>query len=290
MKKEEKRYMIVEYANSFDREYDTKEEKDKVLDDIRKYNRRKKSKYFCGNIDDQFVDGKYHLHIHLYKKLSSKNKISLLDEFTRRFNKTELQAYYEPQSVMLDGYEPDINIAYLETENATIDNPNPLKFGIKYIPVLYKDDLKYFDENYIKKCVAYHANKKDTGFFRTMAEEFRFHHVVEEEIERLYIICDKVDNQGYDGSELYHVALSLYRKLIVEREKDGSVTRDENGKYQISRRRLRDFAFFLKNYNARKKNSPLKYNGSTIRMMKNDLIRLRDSLLRREDIKKLELK
>ena len=290
MKKEEKRYMIVEYANAYDREYDTEEEKNAVLDNIRKYNRRKSSKYFCGNIDDYISEEKYHLHIHVYKKLTSKNTISDIDAFTRNFTKTEMQAYFEPQSIMLDGYEPDINIAYLETDNATIDNPTPLKFGIKYTPVLYKDDLKYFDDTYIKKCLKYHADNRHTNFFRALANEFCAYHVVGNEVEKLYIYSDKVDNQGWGSGELYYIALDLYFKLVNERDADGSLLRDSNGKYQKSQRRVRDFAFFVKNYSAKKQISPLQYNGSRIRMMKADLVRFRDKLLRREDIKKLELK
>ena len=290
MKKETKRYLIVEYAGSKERVYDTLEEVKIVLDDIRKYNNRKTAKYICGNIDIKLVDGKYYVNIHLYHKFSSKHTISAVDEFTKNFSKSELQAYYTPASKMKDGYESDINIAYFETKDATSEDDKPLLYGIKYIPVLYKENLKYFDESYIKKCLRYHANISDTRFFRNLANEFSFYHVVSDEVEKLFVYCDKVDNQGYDTVSLYYVSLDLYKKLIYEREKDGSLLRDSNGKYQISNRRKRDFVFFLKNYNCYKINSPLRYNGSTTKMMKDSLIKVRNELLKKEEIKKLELK
>jgi hypothetical protein len=160
----------------------------------------------------------------------------------------------------------------------------------QYIPVLYKDDLKYFDDSYIKKCLMYHSNNRDTSFFRALANEFRFHHVISDQIEKLYIYSDKVDNQGYDPISLYYVGLELYKKLIYEREKDGSLLRDDNGGYQISNRRKRDFAFFIKNYHIRKKNSPLIYNGSVGKMKKDDLIKARNELMEKDKFKTLELK
>jgi len=290
MKKETKRYMLVEYAGTKERVYETKEELDKVLDDIRKYNNRKTAKYICGNISVNEIDGKYHVNIHLYNKLSNKNTISDIDNFTQRFNKNELASYFAPQSKMLDGYESDINVAYFETKDANISEEEPLLIGVKYIPVLYKDDLKYMDETYMKKCLSYHANSSDTGFFRELANEFYYHHICSKEVDDLFECCDKVDNQGFNPNSLYYIALDLYNKIKYEREKDGSLSRDNEGKYQISVRRKRDFMFFLKNYHTKKINSPLKYNGSTIRMRKEDLIRQREFLLRREEIKALEHK
>ena len=291
MKKETKRYMIVEYAGTKEREYDTKEELDSMIEATRKYNNRKKTIYICGNADVTLINGKYHVKIHLYNKLSGKNTISDLDELTKNFDKRSLEGYFADKIKMVGSYEPDINIAYFETKDAKDDEDKPLLFGIKYIPVLYKDDLKYFDESYIKNCLMFHAERFDTSFFRAMASEFCFHHVVSNEVEKLYMYADKVDNQGYDSMSLYYVSLDLYRKLIYEREKDGSLIRNDNGGYQISARRKRDFCFFLKNYNNVKgKNSPLRYNGSTTKMKKDYLIDLRNRLLTDERIKSLKLK
>ncbi len=290
MKKETKRYIIVEYAGSKQRIYDTQEELDKVLGDIKKYNNRKKTKYICGNIDVKCISGKYHVNIHLYHKLSEKHTISEIDDFTKNFTKEELNSYYSLNSIMKDGYEPDINIAYFESKDSTDENNRPLQFGIKYIPVLYKEDLKYFDDNYIKDCLRYHAQNKDINFFKTMINEFCCCYVIGEEIEELYLTCDKVKFQGYDFMNLYYTAYVLYKKLIYEREKDGSLLRNETGSYQISQRRKRDFCFFLKNYNGRKRKSPLRYNGSVIKMMKDDLIKAREELVKKDNIRTLQLK
>ena len=56
---------------------------------------------------------------------------------------------------------------------------------------------------------------------------------------------------------------ALCRRTMRELyEKDESLSRDKDGKYIISRRRLRDFGFFIKNYNIRdvKRKSPFVYN------------------------------
>jgi hypothetical protein len=290
MKKETKRYLIVEYAGIKQRVYDTKEDLDKALDEMRKYNNRKTTKYICGNVDVQYSNGKYYVKFHVYNKLTEKNTISDIDNFTRNFNKGELAAYFILKSKMKNGYEPDINIAYFESKDATDEDSKPLLYGIKYIPVLYKEDMKYLDDTYIKKCLRYHAEEIDIGFFKEMASEFCFHHVVADEVEKLYLYCDKVAHQGYDRISLYRVSFDLYQKLIYEREKDGSLLRDDKGGYQISARRKRDFAFFLKNYNSKKKVSPLRYNGSITKMMIDDLKKQREALLEKENIKSLKIK
>lgn len=263
MKKETKRYMVVEYCDTKKRVYDSKEELDAVLENIRKYNRRVTTKYICGNISVEEIGGKYYVNIHLYHKLTGKSTISEIDGFTSKFNKDELEMLFAPQLKTNEGYEPDINIAYFETENEDEENEKPLLYGVRYIPVLYKDDCKYLDDNFIKKCLMYHSNRSDVGFFKDLANEFSPYHAVGDSIEQLYIYCNKVENEGYDPINLYYISLDLYKKLIVEREKDGTIYRDEKGKYQISARRKRDFGLFLKYYDARKKRSPLKYNGST---------------------------
>ena len=50
MKNEQNRYFLVEYAGEKNYHYDTREELEKVLDDIRKYNNRKNESFLIGNM------------------------------------------------------------------------------------------------------------------------------------------------------------------------------------------------------------------------------------------------
>ena len=235
------------------------------------------------------IEGYYYVNIHLYHKLTGKSTISEIDGFTSKFNKDELEMLFAPQLKTNEGYEPDINIAYFETQNEEPGQDKPLIYGIKYIPVLYSTDVKYIDDTFIKKCLMYHANKRDTGFFKDLANEFSAYHAISECVEQLYVYCDRVENQGYDPINLYYIAVDLYKKLIVEREQDGTVYRNEKGNYQISARRKRDFGLFLKYYDARKKRSPLRYNGSTTTKSRMDTLftlhTLKSDLLNRIDNK-----
>ncbi len=201
-----------------------------------------------------------------------------------------MELIFSPIAKMKDGYKADINIAYFETKDASKNTKDPILFGVNYIPVLYKDDLKYFDIEFIQKCLRYHAEKKDFGFFKAMANEFCYHHSVSRQVSKLFEYADKVQNQGFSVYTLSTYALELYNNLIYEREKDGSMLRDENGYYQVSERRKRDFALFIKNYNSTKKKSPYKYNGSITKMKKDDLLKQRKELLKRNSGRELELK
>lgn len=263
MKEEKKRYFLIEYYG-IPRKIvvSTKEEVKDVLKKVKNYNDRKNSKFLFGNIRVNHINGKYELIGHLYKKYTDRMTISELDNYTSKYTENELALMNESESLMKDGYEPDINIAYMETINYNDKVNVRYERGIKYIPVLYKDDLKYMDTNYIKKCIYFHCQTKDYEFFMDLANEFEAYHFVSDEISSLRTIIDRCANQGYDLIFLYRAATNLYKKFICEYEKDESLTRLKNGSYQISRRRLRDFGFFVKNFNIRdsKVKSPLKYN------------------------------
>lgn len=289
MKKETKRYMIVEYAGTKERVCYSPQEVEQVLEDIRKYNDRLTSKYACGNISTVKIDGKYHLTIHLYNKLTAKDTITNIDNFTRRFSMKELQAYYANKSVMQEGYTPDINIAYFQSIDTIDEEGRPLEIGIKYVPVFYRGDEQYFDEEFVKKCLYYHAQQCDTDFFKALAYEFNPYHVVADQVDNLYYYADRVEHQGYSPNCLYQEACDLYKRLIADRLSNGRVSRDGSGAQQVSTRRKRDFAFFLRDYNTRKKSSPLKYNGSTTAMKRQDLLELREGLLKRADIQNAHL-
>ena len=62
--------------------------------------------------------------------------------------------------------------------------------------------------------------------------------------------------------EMASAAFRLYSNLIVERDREGRIIRLKNGEYQISRRRQRDFGFFIRDYNMvdSKRKIPTRYN------------------------------
>lgn len=93
-----------------------------------------------------------------------------------------------------------------------------------------------------------------------MCSEFCFYPILESEIEELYRIIDKVEHQELESNELYRCSLKLFNKFIKEYDKNGRYVYDGNGNVQISKRRLRDFGMYIRNYNNIPK-SPFCYNG-----------------------------
>lgn len=264
MKKELKRYFLAEYAGYEERILDSREDYIALLDVINKHNNRKNKKYIFGNISYRVIDGKYHVLVNKYHKLTDKMTISDLDDLTCELTYYDLINMYKDKLVTKidEGYLPDINIAYLEDKNAKDKRDDDYDRGIRYIPVLYKRDVMYMNKEYVMKCMAYYLRNKHYNFFMDLANEFDSNRAVSEEIEALRVSIDKVRFQGEDESIIYRAAKSLYEALILERDKTTRVVRDENGNIQISRRRKRDFGFFIRDYGMKssKRTSPVKYN------------------------------
>lgn len=263
MKKEMKRYFLVEYyGNDRITTVDTKKEVEELLDEVRKYNNRKNSKFLLGNIKVTSRNDKYDLEAHLYRKYTDRMTISELDSFTSQYSENELIEEFKDKSLMIEDYKPDINIAYFETKDKDENGNREYEKGIKYIPVLYKDDLKYLDKEYILNCLFFHASIRDFDFFRDLANRFTLTHFVADEVSNLLEAVDMCENQNGDLNQVFYRASRLYNKIVLEYEKDESLSRNEKGEYIISKRRLRDFGFFIKNYNIRdaKKRNPFMYN------------------------------
>ena len=263
MKTEKKRYFLIEYyGNTRYTVVDSKEEVERLLNEVRKFNNRKSSKFLMGNVLVEEKDGQYYLTAHLYTKYTQRSTISELDNLTSQMDEDEVAYLFRNKSKTINGALPDINIAYMETKDKNDNSSIRYERGIRYLPVLYKEDLKYMDPVYIKRCLYFHASTEDYGFFRDLANEFCMHHFIGDEVEKLYQIVDKCENRNGSLNTLYKRANELFNKFICEYERDESLSRDETGKYVVSRRRLRDFGFFIKNYGLRdsKIKSPLKYN------------------------------
>lgn len=268
-KKETKRYSIVEYLGTTRREYSTLDEYRNTLDIIEKNNRKKTTKYYFGNVTcEKNENGKYVVLVHLYNRLTPKMTISEIDSFTEGFDEDELIEYFRNQVKTKEGFKPDINICYFENKNSVDEKPGDIHYErrIKYIPILYREDKSYLDKNFIKKCLTSHAKALDYDFFKALANEFCLYRVVTENIEDLFEIVDKCRFQGYDPMYMADYAYRLFNNLIVERDAEGRIIRLSSGEYQISRRRLRDFGFFIRDYNMpdSKRVLPTKYNKSQI--------------------------
>ncbi len=262
-KKETKRYALVEYLGTVRREYSTKKEYDELLRTIEKYNNRKTHKHFYGNITSELKDGKISVIVHIYHRLSQKMGISDIDHFTEGFEEDELINYFS-NVTSTKSVEPDINICYFENKDAKDETQDEVHYDrrIKYLPILYKGDLPFLDKEYIRKCLIAHARNNDYGFFKDLAKEFAPYKVVEETIEELFSIVEKCKYEGYAPTEMSNVAYKLYNNLIVERDREGRIIRLPNGAYQISRRRQRDFGFFIRDYNMidSRRKIPTRYN------------------------------
>ena len=264
MKKEMKRYMLTEFAGCEERVLNSKEEYDELLNVINKHNNRKNKKFIFGNVSCVKRDGKYYVTVRKYHKLTDKMGISELDNMTSNMTFDELVMTYRDQlfTKIDEGYVPDIHIAYLEDKNAKEKTTEDVDRGIKYIPVLYKNDIMFLNKDYIFRCLAYYVRTRNYGFFLDLATEFEAHHDVSEQIEAIRVAVNKVRYEGADEIMLYRAAKYLYEDLIVERDKTTRVVRDNDGNIQISRRRQRDFGFFIRDYGMKKSKrpSPLYYN------------------------------
>ena len=137
MKKETKRYFLVEYCGCKNMHFDTKAELAEMLERVRKYNNRKTAKYICGNITVEKTENGYDAVGHIYNKLTERQTISDLDTFTGSLSEEELIACYADKSKMKEGLVPDINIAYFENKDKDPKDKTQIERRIKYIPVLY---------------------------------------------------------------------------------------------------------------------------------------------------------
>lgn len=280
MKREQKRYFLVEYYTARNYIYDSLEEIENVLDEIRKYNERKTEQFIIGNMYINKIDDKYVLSAHIYNKLENRQTISDIDNFTSKMDEHELIIHYRDKLKRIyeigeiPAYYPDINIAYFEDKDADKNDKNIIR-NINYIPVLYKDSTQYMNREYVNNCLYNHANNNDFGFFKALIEKFNYSHVIADNLDELERTIDQVKYQGLSNLELYESAKRIYSNLIYEREKDGSISRDASGNYLISRRRLRDFGFFVKNYNSSKEKIPTKYSYSVSKARIEELKRIR---------------
>ncbi len=264
-KKELKRYYLVEYVGTRSTIVKNKEELKELLKTVKKYNNKQSNKYLYGNISIIEVENGYEVTSHIYNKLTKRSTISEIDMLTSRLDEKGLIELFNDNRTTLPEYIPDINIAYFDNKNIIEENEN-LEYKIKYLPIMYNEDTCYIDREYIKNCLKFHAENKNYAFFTGLANRFYLTKQIEEIREKMYKVVNEVEFQNRDENDLYRVALELYDDFIRERDKNGRLIRNENGQYLISKRRQRDFGFYVRDYKMLKSKipSPLKYNKSLI--------------------------
>ena len=288
MKKEQKRYFLVEYVNKLTKVYNSKEELDAAISEIGRYNNRKTAPYIIGNMNTYLLDNKYYLNFHVYNKLLPKSTISEIDELTKEYDESGLIISLKDNIMSLKPENtkdnspiyPDINIAYFEDKNKK-DRSNDYAFKrIKYIPVLYNDDLKYLDASFIINCILFHASHCDLKFFEGILNEFRYSHSCGRYLDKIQETLEEVKYNGLNCMNLYYDTKDFYLAYIVEREikrkgnGNESILRDDKGNYLYSRRRVRDFGFYVKNYECKMVKKPTMYNYSNNHEKQRELQRI----------------
>lgn len=265
MKKELKRYSLVEYLGKVQRVVTNEDDYLNILKSIDSSNRKTSFGKFFGNVTKKYLGGEIFITIHVYNRLTPKMTISDIDKLTSSLNERELIELFKDKLKTKEEYVPDINIAYFEDKNKKLKTENDVDRRILYLPIVYINDIKYLDIKYIKRCLVYHSDNKDIDFFKALAYRFELYISCMEEIESLYEAIEKVEHKNANSDLLYFASLKLLNKLIYERDKNDSLIRLDDGAYQLSKRRLRDFGMFMKYYNCSIKNSPLEYNGHLIK-------------------------
>ena len=266
VKEEQKRYFLCEYCGLVPekepRVFYTEKGLENFLNNVRRLNELLKknsdsnehlnncgiNRFFFGNVTYVEEDGKYIVSLHMYNRLTPKMTISEIDALTSNKTEDEIIEKYRPYLRTTSPNKPDINIMYFEEKNKKERKDNTPILRIKYTPVLYKGDERYMQRSYVEGAVKDMARLHDFTFFNKMANEFCFYHVVGEEIDNLRHYVD-LCRRGEDYySELAYHAMQLYDKLIKERNSDSTVCRNNNAECLTSKRRIRDFGFFVRDY------------------------------------------
>ena len=170
MKKELRRYSLVEYLGKVERIVKTESDYLLILESIKKNNKKSSSKRFFGNVTKKYIADEIHVEVHVYNRLTPKMTISDIDKLTSSFDERELIGYFGNRLKTKNDYIPDINVAYFEDKNSKLKNENDLDIRILYLPIIYMEDVKYLDIKYIKRCLLYHAESKDLDFFKDLAD------------------------------------------------------------------------------------------------------------------------
>ena len=124
MKKELRRYSLVEYLGKVERIVKTESDYLLILESIKKNNKKSSSKRFFGNVTKKYIADEIHVEVHVYNRLTPKMTISDIDKLTSSFDEKELIGYFGNRLKTKNDYIPDINVAYFEDKNSKLKNEN----------------------------------------------------------------------------------------------------------------------------------------------------------------------
>ena len=260
-KKETRRYSIVEYMGPTTEILSSEEDYQKLLEFAKKNNNSITSDMFYGNISKRMVNGALTVTYHTYHELTIPRTISDID--------AECSGYSDINHMLGAGYDaivmshnPDMYIVYFETKNKAEKSKDDFDIRIKPLPFFFADDQVFFDEEYIKKCIIGYTVIRDLNFFRDLAYNFRFNRDAYDALDRLERDINLVATGEKDIFDLSIDSMSLYKKLVYERDRDGRVIRNSEGQIAMSHRRIRDFGSFVRDRDmpAYKRLSAVKYN------------------------------
>lgn len=240
---EDNRYMLVEYLGSIDIVMNENKYED-FLKSLRKNNSSKNNTIICGNVSksDTNRNGMIMVRYHKYHMLSRKMNISSLDNYTVLFDEEALKNELSDRIMTYKDYYPDINVAYF-VQNDGYD------IGVRYIPVLYKNNEIFLNPTIIKSLLYKYAEDKNYNFFADLAERFEKFNDVSDYVYDLRTAIGNSERYNFDKMSLYRNSVLLFKNLI----------RASNDKSLVSKRRLRDFGLFVRDYGTRAK-SPVEYN------------------------------
>lgn len=248
MKNESKRYSLVQFALKKVRSYDTEEEYNELLDIIASNNKNKKSKYIFGNVMKEYADGKIIATVSVYVRLDEPMLLEDIDNLTMDMkNSNVLKEYYS--SKLIDRIH-GISIAYLGMPSKIVEQVDKTEIRIdkriKELPVLYFKDLKYMDLRYIRASIATYAERKDYAFFYQMCNWFLENRNLIKCVEDIRSDIEKVKYYGLSSNCLINDAMKFFSELINKKDKNNKIVKDEQGRVVYDKRKLRDFAVFLK--------------------------------------------
>ena len=201
-----RRYSIIQDANIETRYPSNKTELDILLKKIKSYNGKKTNPLFCGNVNiENYYNGSYIVDIKKYKKITMPSTLQELDEFTTSLdNSARLKEMYNVKS------ERSLYIGYRNQND------------IKKLPILYKDDKKYIQVEYvrnefIKRCfqLDFIYDIFNDKFINSLRNKKLY-----EQLDILMATKEKIKANVYNIDMIISPAHSVFREIIY---KDGEL-------------------------------------------------------------------
>lgn len=257
--REKNRYTLVEYKCKVIKTLDSASEYEELVRKLKKLNDKSDSSEYYANVSYVTLpSGRLNVTIHVYHKLSKKSSLKELDKITSKYTKGEYIYENKDSFMTRNNILPDINIAYFQS-----NKDNRLDLSLKYIPALFKDDVKYLDPKFYKDYVTSMIQNKDINFFVSLANRFCTYKtkIVPELTEKLFMEANEAEFGLKSIDRLYDSAIKLYDALKFERDKNGNKVFDGTD-YVKSYRRIRDIGLFIKSYDTKEKrhSTPFGYN------------------------------